>query len=49
MLKIVIWFLKTAARDYDMDYETVKDIYIRHFPDNFYKELEKYVKRRKFK
>lgn len=38
-------FIEQTAKDYDMNYEDVKDIKDR-FPDNFYEMLERFIEHR---
>ena len=38
-------FIMQTARDYDMDYETVR-LFKKLYSDNFYEKLEEYIKNR---
>ena len=41
-------FIKQTAKDYDLKLDIVKNIY-QKYPDNFYIELEKYLKEQRGK
>ena len=46
MKKHTINFLKNTAKDYDMSFEAVKRIYENYPIEQFYQQLEAYIKDR---